>query len=307
MNKKLSVLTINVCAAILGISSISLILPDAAQAQSSHSSESSNVTSDLLDITTSGIWTSVEVENDNQNAVSGLGTKKIRWGNPTENNKKSSYVFEGKDTSIGLDGGNYLLGTFTHNNFPITGDTITGANLALSLDFGDSSHTFDLAFKHDETPNYGYKDVDGTRSSVNPRDVWDYGKYWDYGWYKKHTWYGWYWAHGWHKDYGWHYEKTEYHCGISGWQTKKCEDFVSIPTLMSKEHIDIDGEKYQLVISGFFQNDELTNRFITQENKSNSAQIFGRLRRVPEPAAGLGLLAISAIGTFKLKRKTRVA
>jgi len=307
MSKKLSVLTINICAAILTITSIPFIPSDVAQARNNQTKKNqtkknqtkknqtkknqtkknqtkknqtkknqtkknqtkknqtkknSNPSTpnpstpkpstpnpnnqqetidNLLDITTSGIWTSVEVENDNQNAVSGLGTNEISWGNETQ---QSSYVFEGEDTSIGLDGGNYLLGTFTHNNFPITGDTITEANLALDLDVGGSSETFDLTFQHDETPNTAGPNGNGY-----------------------------------------------------------VDDVVLMPNVNSKDLLEIDGEMYQLVVSGFYEDGHLTNEFMTKENKSNSAKIYGRLRRVPEPAAGLGLLAIGAFGTFKLKKK----
>ncbi|WP_200817684.1 choice-of-anchor K domain-containing protein, partial [Calothrix rhizosoleniae] len=170
-------------------------------------------TDDLLNITTSGIWTSVK--KDGQGVVSGIGTNEISWGNPTINNKQSSYVFAGTDTSLGLDE-DELLGTFTHNNFPITDYSITEANLALDLNIGGSSHLFNLSFKHEETPN----------DSSHP------------------------------------------------------EDIVSIPSIYSTELFDINGEIYKLVVSGFHQNDHLTNEFITEENMANSAKIYGRLEKV---------------------------
>ncbi|MDJ0677763.1 MAG: THxN family PEP-CTERM protein [Calothrix sp. MO_167.B42] len=201
-------------------------------------------------MTTSGTWTSADTKSGSQNAVSGLGTNEISWGTPTIDDKQSSYLFEGVDTSLGLDGENYLLGTFTHKNYPITDDTLTEANLALDLDIGGSFQTLDLVFKHDETPN-----------TAGPNN--------------------------------------------SGY----VDDIVSIPSVDSTELLEIDGEMYKLVVSGFYQDDHLTSEFITEENKSNSAEIYGRLEKVedkktvPEPAAGLGLLAIGAIGTFKVKKK----
>ena len=96
------------------------------------------------------------------------------------------------------------------------------------------------------------------------------------------------------------------YCGsIVGWQQQACQDVVSIPSLIAEEQIEIDGDKYQLVVSGFYQNDELTTQFITEENKSNTAKLYARLQKVPEPATGLGLLAIGAVGTLSLKNKNK--
>ena len=238
-----------------------------------------------LNVSTSGIWTDFTGSPYDFN---GLGTKKISWGLPAySDSDQSSYVFEGvNDFDLDLDGSTstFELGTFTHNNFPIYVSAITGANLALNLDLESiGSKTFNLSFGHDETPNSGYyDDAYGNRYS-GYSTAWYHQEYWDnydYGQYS-----------------GWRY------CGMNGWQLQSCQDVVSLPTLISEEHIDINGEKYQLVVSGFYQNNELTTRFITEENKSNTAKIYGRLRRVPEPATVLGLLAIGTIGTFSLKKK----
>lgn len=105
-----------------------------------------------ISISTSGVWTSVTP--DGITTVNGIDTNTVSWGTPV-GLEQSSYIFDGQSAfTAPLDGTDFLLGTFTHNNFPIFLPGITGANLALSLS-GGVSKTFNFFFEHNETPNDG--------------------------------------------------------------------------------------------------------------------------------------------------------
>jgi hypothetical protein len=104
-------------------------------------------------VTTSGTWsnpqgTAADVMN-NGNTIS--------WGNPANTSSdQSSYVFDGNggvevdDTTFQV----FKLGTFTHDNFPITQGDFLGATLTLNLDIdGQVSQGFTFDFAHNETLN----------------------------------------------------------------------------------------------------------------------------------------------------------
>jgi hypothetical protein len=218
-----------------------------------------------LTISTSGVWNGT---TGSPFELQGENTNQISWGKSTGSGK-SSYVFDGvNNLSLNLDGSNFLVGTFTHNNFPITNGSIKGANLSLNMNLGTTgSQTFNLFFNHNETVNGGLEDKKRKGE-----------------WYRK--------------------------CDVVGWMKGQplCPDVVSLPSLTSKEQVNINGDQYQLVVSGFYQDNKLTTQFITQENKVNTAQLYARLQkvakaRVPEPASVLGLLAIGAVGSVSLKHK----
>jgi hypothetical protein len=59
-----------------------------------------------------------------------------------------------------------------------------------------------------------------------------------------------------------------------------CPDIVSIPSLQSTEKITIDGKEYVVTITGFLQNNQKVNQFITIEKQENSAQLYGKLEEV---------------------------
>jgi hypothetical protein len=107
-----------------------------------------------------GAWTAVSPTGSA--TVSGGGTK-ISWGIPASWDGKSSYTFAGiapppKAKNIDTS---FRLGTFTHNNFPIYGDSITDATLNVTITGRavEGSETTDFSvssifeFKHNETPN----------------------------------------------------------------------------------------------------------------------------------------------------------
>ena len=90
--------------------------------------------------------------------VNGEGTSQIRWGY-SSGYGLSGYNFDGTSPlpQTILDSDAFVLGSLTHINRPITGNGITGVDLAVNLGFdgfgdnGGSSGTF--VFAHNETPN----------------------------------------------------------------------------------------------------------------------------------------------------------
>ena len=107
----------------------------------------------ITDVT--GTWIDV-----NPNGVAtGIGSPDIRWGTPAGGNGQSGYSFVGATGGPFGVGSNFSLGTFSHINQPITGDTITQATLALSITFtsdlfiGSKVSNSLFVFNHNETPN----------------------------------------------------------------------------------------------------------------------------------------------------------
>ena len=104
-------------------------------------------------VTTSGTWS-----NPQGTAADFMNNgNTISWGNPVNTSSdQSSYVFDGNggvevdETMFQV----FKLGTFTHNNFPITQGDFLGATLTLNLDIdGQVSQGFTFDFAHNETPN----------------------------------------------------------------------------------------------------------------------------------------------------------
>lgn len=101
-----------------------------------------------------GLWTEV----DGGSNVSGLNTNSISWG--VTNGQKSGYIFQPSPVSFPVTPDTQFdLGTFTHNNFPISSGGITGATLTtdfmFSIDSTPVSASMVYNFLHDETPNTG--------------------------------------------------------------------------------------------------------------------------------------------------------
>jgi hypothetical protein len=101
-----------------------------------------------------GVWTSVT----GGSSVTGVGTNQVRWGNPATSSGKSGLGYVGSappSISLPFDT-NFILGTLTHYNFPITG-AASGANLQISLTFTNAGQTitptFSYGFNIDETTN----------------------------------------------------------------------------------------------------------------------------------------------------------
>lgn len=119
-------------------------------------------TAHAIPFTSSGDWTNVA---GNPSAgpfffdLDGLpGNERIEYGapfNPSPTAGPSAYIFEGLEPGEAtLDGEEFLLGIFTHENFTISAPSILGATLAVNLDFSAAgSQTFSFNFEHNETPN----------------------------------------------------------------------------------------------------------------------------------------------------------
>ncbi|MDY6930097.1 MAG: THxN family PEP-CTERM protein [Pseudomonadota bacterium] len=90
--------------------------------------------------------------------VSGEGTDELRWGTSTGSGQ-SGYDFDGTTPLPQLIANTdpFTLGSLTHKNRPITGSSVTGFDLAVTLGFGASGDTGSASgtfvFEHDETPN----------------------------------------------------------------------------------------------------------------------------------------------------------
>ncbi|MBZ0331810.1 choice-of-anchor K domain-containing protein [Halomonas sp. ANAO-440] len=88
----------------------------------------------------------------------------ISWGTPAGGSEGSNYVFEDNEDLRDLETGEvdqtFVLGTFTHNNFPIFADGGVLQSVDLTMEFTividgvptQVTHTINI--EHDETPNY---------------------------------------------------------------------------------------------------------------------------------------------------------
>jgi len=97
----------------------------------------------------SGIWSS------STPTVSGIGSEDISWGVPAET-RKSGYSFDHAATPVTVESdSDFVIGTFTHNNFPIRGSFLQSANLRVTLEIAGLANPIVsvFSFLHDETPN----------------------------------------------------------------------------------------------------------------------------------------------------------
>ncbi|WP_049573563.1 lamin tail domain-containing protein [Streptomyces sp. SBT349] len=165
---------------------------------------------------TSGTWPSVSV---NSPTYTGLGTDHVKWGNEAT---KSGYVFRGGTVDVQLDGTEFTLGTFTHENFPVTGlpQQQFDVDLTVRVAFEDGTTSdFSFRFHHNETPNVG----------------------------------------------------------------PAPEDLVDLPEFVSPETVTVDGDEYQVLISGFKQGGQIVRQFVSPENSANSAEIVALFARAGKP------------------------
>jgi hypothetical protein len=108
--------------------------------------------------TISGVWSAGQKTNG---AVpTGTGTTALNWGKPYGGTSTSGYTFQAAPApSVLTQDESFEFGLFTHNNFPITGDTLVWAQLDLTFDLSIDGVMHALSasymFLHDETPNVG--------------------------------------------------------------------------------------------------------------------------------------------------------
>ena len=209
-----------------------------------------------IPFTSSGNWTGVggsPSDGPNFFDADGLpGDERVEFGAPfgTSTAGPSAYVLAGEDPGEApLDGTEFLLATFTHENFTISLPSISGASVAINLDFGASgSQDFNFNFVHNETSN-----------DADP-------------------------------------------CDIPG-TTNPCPDGVSIPEASSTETITIDGVTYMLMITGFQQDGEIVDEFVTTEGAENSAGLFAKLVEVQVPLPSTLALFGAALFGFGVARR----
>lgn len=127
-----------------------------------------------ITLNSSGAWTDGTAINfssngtpTNDGTLTGLTTNQLFWGEPISDQGASFYQFDGVsnlelDNGALMYGSPFQIGTFTHHNSPIIPSLLTSATLGLTLDIqGEGSHTLDLAFAHNETPNLPDCDFSG--------------------------------------------------------------------------------------------------------------------------------------------------
>ncbi|MFJ7277314.1 choice-of-anchor K domain-containing protein [Kitasatospora sp. NPDC098663] len=125
-------------------------------------------------VTTSGTWTAVTPTPPN---VSGLNTGHVTWGTPAGGGGKSGYSFAGGMIEMKADGSEVVLGTFTHQNFPIYGGGVDrfDVDLVVRIRFEEDSkdREFSFRFHHFETPNVGpvHDDEVDLPTRVSPESV----------------------------------------------------------------------------------------------------------------------------------------
>ncbi len=104
---------------------------------------------------TSGVWPSMTASPPGLN---GLGTSNVKWGVPAGGGQ-SGYRFAGSSVEVLLDGTEFVLGTFTHDNFPIygfqPGQFAVDLRVHVDLNAGALARDFSFRFHHNETPNVG--------------------------------------------------------------------------------------------------------------------------------------------------------
>lgn len=105
---------------------------------------------------TSGVWPSMTASPP---GLGGLGTSNVRWGVPAGGAGQSGYRFTGRTTEVLTDGTEFVLGTFTHDNFPVYGfqPNQFDVDLRVNVVFNDGAliRDFSFRFHHNETPNVG--------------------------------------------------------------------------------------------------------------------------------------------------------
>lgn len=201
----------------------------------------------------SGVWGPV---TGGGGTLNGVGTNEIRWGNSTGFGQ-SGYRFDGAAPpifAVDIDVP-FTLGEFTHFNNPITGGSISEAQLNTTVDLTIDGNVFSglsfvYNFLHDETPN---------SSPCQAGSV------------------------------------------------SVCDDIVDAQNNSAISDIfNIDGVDYTLEVTGFQVDGMQFDQFMTQEKKTNVADLRGVITKanveVPEPSTYLMLGGFLMFGLL-LKRK----
>jgi hypothetical protein len=228
-------------------------------------------------------------------------TSTVTWGHGTEdgNYKKSSYQFTGMefetpDLGDGDMSGPFKLGVFQHNNWPVTGTTLTGVTLTFFADIlvdgvSQGQKSFDFLFNHIETPN------DGSGR---------YGKC----------------------------QFTGY--SGDSFNKYGCADKVTVAPKSLNNSFLVGLDTYTFDISGFYVNGSITSSYLTQESTAvktkkkkkhggyeyvweykefpNKADVLGTIRMVsapiPEPSTwAMMIIGFGAVGSMVRSNRRRPA
>lgn len=204
-----------------------------------------------------GIWST------SKPVVDGIGSTELSWGTPANDaERQSGYTFESSETPFEVeDGKSFVLGTFTHLNFPITGVLLEAADLAVEFAIAgvDKMINATFSFNHFETNNGLARCANGQSQGV-------------------------------------------------GVNVNGCADNVQASLNKAQSEVfELDGQTYQLDISGFQYEGELLESFWTQEDRANSAElvaVFNVITPVSEvPLPASGLLLLGGFGALVLKKR----
>lgn len=105
-----------------------------------------------------GVWSAAKLSDGS--APAGVGTSSMAWGVPASGKTKSGYRFAaGEPASDLVKDTPFSFGLFSHENFPIYGNSLVSAELSLTfsllVDGVAKSLDATYKFKHIETPNVG--------------------------------------------------------------------------------------------------------------------------------------------------------
>ena len=168
---------------------------------------------------------------------------RVKWGEPQGfnncpvngmNDAKSGYDFDGVTVGDVPPSTNFLIGTFTHHNWPIdAGTSITQVSFTLQVPICEQTLTFTgYTFEHDETDNW--PDC-GSSCDCNASNYEDYD-YCEYG--PSST--GW---PGGSRCPNWP--------GDTGPNSDGCGDRVTLPTQTPQQTFSCNGYEYTLALSAF--------------------------------------------------------
>jgi hypothetical protein len=227
-----------------------------------------------------GTWSAATPGGAVSYSGNGSSNAKAKWGTPENwwDPKKSGYTFAANSPVNAVlggvgDYGPFTIGTFTHNNWPITGSSITSIKLTIAtqiiIDNVDQGvHTFEYLFNHWETDN----NVPGNNGAC---------------------------ANG---------QKENASINKNG-----CADRVKVNYLSSSSNFDVGGFIYTLDFAGFQDGGDPVTEFWTKEKKDNSAKFLANIKMVgplsspvPEPATwAMMIIGFGAVGTMVRSSRRR--
>ena len=177
-----------------------------------------------------GVWSSQSPTGTVSNSGN---TSTVSWGTPTDGGMKSSYAFTSggpitTNLSDGQSAGPFTIGTFQHNNWPVTGTTLETVRLTVSgvIEVGGQDVNFSgfvYDFTHVETPNEGSGRFGACALGGYDGDS--------------------------NNPYG-------------------CSDLVKVNTNTFSNSVTVGNDTYSIDIAGFLVNGNLTNSFITKESEA---------------------------------------